>query len=418
MAAKNQKAPAASVRKIDTFLGKTLSVGKIQFTVLDLCFVIVLCLFAFAARWYLYPLQSGDYKGFLSRWMQKIQQMGAFTSLGVEISNYTSPYMYLMCLVSGFSNSLYALKTVSVVFDYFGAFCMFLLVHQLTGSTRKGILGMACVLLCPTVILNSAWWCQCDMIYVSFILLALYFLFKDNSAACFLLLGVAFSFKVQTVFILPLVVILWLKNKTVNIWHLLLIPLMFVVLHIPAMIAGRPLSQLISVYFGQAGIYPWGTLKFPNLYEFLDETMKHKHHMQEVGQFGVPLAIMLLGTLAWYVASKRFKITDTFIVTLALFSVSLALYTLPHMHERYGYLVDMLVIVYALQRPEKTWVAVCYILISLITYMPFLVGAYVLPFPFLAAVLLALDVYVGYDLYRQMNIPQENAPVLQPGRSK
>ena len=136
------------MRKIDTFLGKTLSVGKIQFTVLDLCFVIVLCLFAFAARWYLYPLQSGDYKGFLSRWMQKIQQMGAFTSLGVEISNYTSPYMYLMCLVSGFSNSLYALKTVSVVFDYFGAFCMFLLVHQLTGSTRKGILGMACVLLC------------------------------------------------------------------------------------------------------------------------------------------------------------------------------------------------------------------------------------------------------------------------------
>ena len=390
-------------RKIDRFLGKTVRLGSVTLSVLDICFIVALLGLALVARLYLFPLRSGDYRAFLSHWMEKIQAMGPFHSLSVRISDYSSSYMYLMGLGSGFSNSLYALKAVSVVFDYFGAFVMFLLVHHLTGSTRKGILGMALTLLCPTVIINSSWWCQCDMIYASFVLLALYFLFKDKSAWCCIFLGVAFSFKVQTVFILPFIVMLWLKGKTIKLWHLLYIPLVYVVLQIPAWIAGRPFSELMTVYFNQAGSYPWGTLKFPNLYEFLDETMKHRHHWVEVGKFGLPLSLTCLGTLAWYVGSRRFRMTDTLMVTLAMFSVSVALFTLPHMHERYGFLVDLLAIVYALQRPEKAWVSVGYILISLITYMPFLVGAYVFPFPVLAAAMLALDIFVGYDLYRQIN---------------
>lgn len=394
-------------RKIDSFLTGEVKVFGIKFTVIDLLFMAAVCVLAFFARWYLFPLKSGDYKGFLSRWMDKIQAMGAWNSLGVAISDYTSPYMYLMCLVSGFENDLTALKLVSVFFDYVGSVAMFLLVRQLTGDTRKGLMGMALTLLCPTVIINSGWWCQCDMIYCSFMVFAMYFLVKDNSRAACIMLGVAFSFKVQAVFLLPLLIILWLKNSTVKLQHLLYIPLVYVIMQVPAWIAGRPFSELMGVYLAQAGHYTQGTLKFPNIYELLDETYKHKHYMAEISGMGLCASIASLGVLAWYVYSRKFKMNSTIILTLALFSVSLALYTLPHMHERYGFIVDLLAIAYAVQRPGKFPVAILYIAISMLTYLPFLLGVYVFPFPVLAVVMLALDCYVGYDLVKQINEASE-----------
>ena len=90
--------------------------------------------------------------------------------------------MYLMCLVSYVTrDNLYALKTVSVIFDYVAALAMFLLVYEITCNVRRSIIGMALVLLCPTVIINSAYWCQCDVIYTSFVLLSLLYFYRDNS---------------------------------------------------------------------------------------------------------------------------------------------------------------------------------------------------------------------------------------------
>ena len=89
-------------------------------------------------------------------------------------------------------------------------------------------------------------------------------------------------------------------------------------------------------------------------------------------------------------------------ITMALLSVGLATYTLPHMHDRYGFLLDVLAIIYALQRPKKAPVSVAYIIISLISYMCFLNGIYVIPFAYLSLALLALHTYVGMDLARQI----------------
>ena len=403
-----------SERKIDTFLQKQVKVGKMPFTWLDICFVAVIWVLALVARLQFYPIVSGDYYGFLSKWMAQIQQYGAWNSLATRISDYSAPYMYLMCLVSWASNPMYALKTISVIFDFIASIAMFMLVQELTGDKRKSIFGMTLVLFCPTVMMNSAWWCQCDSIYCTFILFALYFFFKDKSALCCIFLGIAFSFKVQTVFILPFIVMMWLKNRTIKLAHLLYIPLVFFVMQIPAWIAGRPILDLLGIYFTQAGEYPYGTLRYPNIYEFFDETMLHKHHQAEVGNWGLFFSLGIIGLLAYYICDKKFKLDDTLMVTLALFSVCTVLYTMPHMHERYGYLVDLLVIVYALQRPGKAWVSALYILLSMITYMRFLQGIYLLPFYVLAAVMLGLNIYVGYDLYAQ--IRANSLPGPKPGK--
>ena len=387
---------------IDNILNRECKLGGITFSVLDICFVLAILLLSLVARIALYPLTSVDWNNCLSLWLEEIRRVGALPSIGKTISNYTSPYMYFMSMVSGFDNGLYALKSVSVLFDYIGAAVMFLLVHHLTGNTRKSILAMTALLLCPTVIFNSAWWCQCDIIYTTFILLAFLALFKDRSALCCIFLGIALSFKVQTVLLLPFIVILWLNGRTIKIWHLVFLPAAYLVMHVPALLAGRPLFDCIATYYAQSGYYINGTMKFPNLYVFLNETEEHLAHMQEIGTFGMAFGLMLLGTLAYYVTTRRVRLTDTALVTLALFSVSMALYALPHMHDRYGFMVDLLAIVYAFQRPRKAFVSIGYILVSMLTYMTFLADITVLPFTVLALLLLALDIYVGYDLYLQL----------------
>ena len=56
-------------------------------------------------------------------------------------------------------------------------------------------------------------WCQCDIIYSAFILWGLYRLFQKDSRGCMIFVGIAFAFKQQTLFILPFLVILWLKVR-------------------------------------------------------------------------------------------------------------------------------------------------------------------------------------------------------------
>lgn len=165
-------------RPIDKLLSGNVKLGKITFKNIDLMFIAVLWVLAFLARYRLFPIESADYYGFLELWMKDIKSAGPLKALSMEISNYTSPYMYLMSLVSGFENPLHALKYISVVFDYFASVVMFLLVYELTANVQKSTIGMAMVLLSPTVIIDGAYWCQCDIIYTSFILLALLFFLR------------------------------------------------------------------------------------------------------------------------------------------------------------------------------------------------------------------------------------------------
>ena len=211
-------------RKLDQFLQYTVEIGEIKFQMVDLLFILCLSVVGLLIRIPLYPITSADYLGCLLPWMEEIRQTGGFFSLNHSISNYTSPYMYLMCLVSYVTrDNLYALKTVSVIFDYVAALAMFLLVYEITCNVRRSIIGMALVLLCPTVIINSAYWCQCDVIYTSFLLLSLLYFYRDNSRKSLVFMGIAFSFKLQALFFVPFLILMWLKGRTIKFRHFLYI---------------------------------------------------------------------------------------------------------------------------------------------------------------------------------------------------
>ena len=339
--------------------------------------------------------------------MLQIRAGGGFKSLDHQISNYTSPYMYLMCLVSYLTeNNLYGLKMISVVFDYLAAAAVFLIVYRLTGNVRRSIMGMAALLLCPTVILDGAYWCQCDIIYTTFLLFALYYFFMDNSRLCLIFVGISFAFKLQALFLVPFFIIMWLKRKTIRIVDFLWIPVVYVISALPAWGFGRDFKELLGIYFDQAQSYPWGTLEYPNIYALLGEAMPDMRHAGEVSSAGTYMTIILLGCIAYYFYVKRINLTGEIMITLALFTTAIIVYSLPHMHERYGFLVDLLAIIYGMLNRKKLPAACGFMLVSVLSFMPYLIAVHIVPIQYVAIGLLGLILYIGYDLYRQV---QENS---------
>lgn len=380
-----------------------IRIGKITFQIVDLLFILCLFFFAFMIRWKLMPIESADYWGFLKDWMEQIREGGGFRSLDHQISNYTSPYMYIMCLVSYISkNDLYALKMVSVIFDYAASVAVFLIIHQISWNVRRSILGMAAILLSPAVILDGAYWCQCDIIYTTFILYALYHFFRNDSETCLILVGISFAFKLQALFIVPFLLIMWLKNRTIKLNHFVWIPIVYVLSAVPAWLFGRSFKELMLIYFDQSGTYPWGTLEYPNIYALLGEAMPDMRHAAEVSGAGVFLTIILLGGIAYYLYTKDVNLTDELLVTLALFTVALAVYCLPHMHDRYGFLIDLLAVVYGMLNARRLPVMCGFFVVSIVSFMPYLIAVHIVPIQYVALVLLGLIMYVGYDLYRQI----------------
>lgn len=393
-------------RFIDRILNTEIRNKNARLKVIDIAFILSLFVFAFLIRWKLMPIVSADYFGFLEVWMKQIREYGGIASLAHEISNYTSPYMYIMTLISYVStNDLYALKLVSVLFDYLASIAVYLIILEMTGNIRKSILGMAVLLLSPTVILDSAYWCQCDIIYTCFLLYSFYYFLKDDSKKTMIFFAISFTFKLQALFLLPFYIIMWLKNKTIRIIDLLWVPVIYYISVLPAWIVGRNLGDLLGVYLKQSETYLWGTMEYPNIYALLGEAMPDMRHAVEVSGAGIYATIMILGCIAYYLYTKNVMLTGELMVTLALFMVAVTIYGLPHMHDRYGFLIDLFVIIYGVYRPKKIPVICGIMLISVLTFMPYLIAVHLVPIQYLAIGQLALICYIGYDLYNQI---QEN----------
>lgn len=215
--------------------------------------------------------------------------------------------------------------------------------------------------------------------------------------------AISFAFKLQSLFLLPFYMIMWLKRKTILLRHLLWVPVIYVASAVPAWIAGRDLKNVLSVYLGQSGYYPWGTLQYPNIYALLGEAMPDMRHAEEVSGAGLYMTVILLGCIAYYFYTKNVMLTEDVMVTLALFTVAITVYSLPHMHDRYGFFIDLLAIVYSMYKGKRLPVACGFMLVSLLTFMPYLIGVTIVPIQYLAIGQLALIVYVGCDLYKQVS---------------
>lgn len=201
---------------------------------------------------------SGDYEVFLSKWFDYLKDNGGIHALKSYIGDYNAPYVTLLSLLTYLPiKSLFSIKLLSIVFDYVLALSSGLLVKELAPKNKKYyfLITFVIVSILPNVLLNGAMWAQCDSIYASFMIFSLYFLVKEKYIKSFIMLGIAFAFKLQFVFILPLYLVLYVTKKKFSILHFLILPVTNIVLCLPTLIMGNSLANVLSVYFNQTSTY-------------------------------------------------------------------------------------------------------------------------------------------------------------------
>ena len=217
-----------------------------------LCALLLPVGLAFFLRAALLDYVADDYGIFLSQWVATFRDNGGFAAINLPIGNYNVPYLYFLAAISYLPvPDLYLIKLFSILFDVLLAWGGLRLARRFTG--RDSIRPLVCfcaLLLLPTVVLNGSLWGQCDALYGALTLHALADGLGGRPKASAALLGIAFSFKLQTVFILPLWAVLWMAGRT-RFRDLLCFPLAYAATCVPALLLGKPLGDILGVYVGQ-----------------------------------------------------------------------------------------------------------------------------------------------------------------------
>lgn len=321
---------------------------------------------------------SSDYEIFLSQWVATLRDNGGFGAIKLPIGNYNAPYLYFLAAISYLPiPDLYLIKLFSILFDVILAWGGARLVRHFSDTdSLRPLVCFCALLLLPTVMLNGAYWGQCDALYGALVLHALASALERRGAVSLTLLGVAFSFKLQTVFILPLWAILWLAGR-IKFRHLFLFPAAYAVTCVPALLLGKPLGDILSVYVGQTQEGA-GSLNYnsASIFSFLPYGASVAE--APAARAGILAAFLLVLLLLGVLFLFRRRLSDA-----ALFSAGVVLalgvpFLLPYMHDRYFFLADVLTLVWACAMPCHLPAPVLVQLASLSAYLVYFRQRYTL----------------------------------------
>ena len=370
---------------------------------------LLLLLLAFAARACVFDYETLDYQNFLTKWVDFFRTNGHFLALRHSVGNYNIPYLYFLAFFSLLPvRDLYLIKLLSTFFDVLLAWGSLQLLGRFT---QKRAVLLACfftVLCLPTVFLNSAVWAQCDSSYAALLVLALYWALDGRPRLSMIFAALAFGFKLQAVFVLPVFAVLWMAGKFK--WHhFLLFPAAYVVLVLPAVLLGRPFWDTLTLYLSQTGSigdalnYNSSSI-FAIFWKVADPQRSSK--LAVIAAF----AYMILILTICYVNRKRLS-ERAILGAAVLFAVGIP-FLLPHMHDRYFFCADVLSVVLAFASWPCFPAAVLAQFASLLGYHAYLKMRFLLPMRYGAYSLLAVLVItaVFFAAALKSDAQSRNAP--------
>ena len=349
--------------------------------------VAALLLAAFVPRLLALRYETLDYQNFLAHWVDFYRQNGGFRALGRPVGNYNIPYLYFLALFSYSKiKDLYLIKLLSIFFDVLLAWGGMRLVSRLTDSPLRRLGVFFSLLFLPTVFLNGAFWGQCDSIFVALAVLALADALDDKPVRAMVMLALSFGFKLQAVFVMPVFALLLFTGK-IRWKHLLVFPLTYVILVLPAVIAGRPFMDTILLYFNQTGSI--GSALNYNSSSIFGLIRKVQNPEAAASIAIIAAFVYMLALLVLCLAFRR-RLNDRLILTAALlFAVGIP-FLLPHMHDRYFFAADALSLILVFCVPLLSPVAVLTEFASILGYYAYLVMKWLLTMNYGAAALIVV----------------------------
>lgn len=355
---------------------------------------------AFSLRAFCLNYETLDYQNFLKQWVEFFRQNGGFSALSQPVGNYNIPYLYFLALFSYIPTSdLYLIKLLSIFFDVLLAWAAMGIVKKLGGSLGQRMAAFFVILFLPTVILNGALWGQCDSIYVALALMSIYLALDDRPVLSMLAMTLSFGFKLQAVFVMPALAILWMQGKF-KLRHFFIFPIAYVVLVLPVVLLGRPFLDTITLYFSQTGSIGSGlNYNSPSIFGIFwnvqNEALASK--LAIIAAF----VFMLLILLVCYV--NRNGLNPHAMLAAAVLLVVGIPFLLPHMHDRYFFAGDILTVVLAFACWKYSAVAPLCQFASLLGYHAYLKMRYFLPMSYGSWALILALILTGIYFFRELD---------------
>ncbi len=363
-----------------------------------LVLMLVVLVLGLALRYSLVPYVSSDLINYVFPWMKTLsepsQGLGGNGFLYIVNDSFTPDqepfYMMILGILAqlpaGPSITSYAggdpfplyyayyVKSVSFVFDIFIALGAFAIFDRLTKDKMQPAMVFCVVFLLPVVVVNSAMWGQIDSYYTCFLVWSIYFLVSGHPIWSVVFLGLGISAKPQGIFFLPFFLYLWLERKMKFRW-LLLAPLVILLTYSPYWFMGGSFTkpfEWVFLGFGEYGGLNYGA---GNIWAFFhyytnDNTANMTNTLMSTMSVLVGLTVLIAMVL---IIHGRHLVLDSkaLIGVAAVFALATPFF-LSKMHERYFYLFDVFVVIYAFALKRRYWLIVLKEFSSIIGYSSFM----------------------------------------------
>ncbi len=301
------------------------------------------------------PYETSDLRVLTSWYQQMVDAGPSIHALASFRGDYPLSYIFIIWLCTKIPlDFAISIKLFSIVLDYLMAHLFGRVAEYLYPSKGYSYcLGYGIVMLLPMVFLNSAFWGQSDNFYAAFLIGMLLCLLKGKYPQMMIFLGLAFSYKLQTVFILPFILIYYWLEKKFSILQFAIVPVVMMIINIPAIIAGYPPTIAITQFMGQSGAYPWLYYFYPNFWFFFQGQPYFRFSLSAIF-----LAIMALLIFVILLVKKNVHITSDRVIPVVIWVMYTCVMFMPSMHERYTYMPEILATLYGIKHRDKLYLPI------------------------------------------------------------
>ncbi|WP_372619404.1 hypothetical protein [Falsiroseomonas sp.] len=320
----------------------------------------------------LLPLSNTDMTEYALGWLAATRERGVAV-LGDEVTDYAPAYSYLLliaALVPDWVKPLTAVKLISLAGDLVLAALAGLLVQALGGGRMRALVAVAVVFALPTVLINGSVWGQTDAIWTSALLAALLAMLHGRAAAASLLVGLAFAYKPQAAFFGPILLAFLLAQRQPH-W-LVLLPVPYLLLALPPLLAGRSAASVFGVYVAVFGSLDEVSYDAPGLWTWLQAAGVDPDRAVLPGLLVAAAAGAGLTVLALRGACRRLQ-GQGLLVGAAL-SCSLLPFLTPKTMGRYFFAAEVILALLACLNPLLLPAVIASQTAALLAYEPFLLG--------------------------------------------
>ena len=314
---------------------------------------------------------TGDMSKFYFIWYQNILDNGAAVAFREHLIGYTPAFWYLFAgttLLDPILPRVTAIKLLPILFDCISTYFVYRIVRLKYPTGNKPYWAAGLFFALPTLFINSAQWGQMDALYTTFLIISLFFFLQEKPLQGMLAFALSFAIKFQAIFFVPFLVVLLLKGK-VRWWQFFLVPAVYVITCIPAVLLGSSWLDVLTIYLRQTALFSQLTVNAPNLYIFVPWEVA-----EPALRIGFIVAFCSLAAWIIFTIVDKREITPERMVLLALISVSLTPFVLPRMHERYFYPADALSLIVAFFNPDLWIIPFAFQLSSGLAYSVYLKG--------------------------------------------